>query len=152
MNLAQVTAMVARVVRGMSQSLGCSVSKVTCMVADRMQTMQMKKRRSDVKLSSHGSDSGESALVSVVCDTAATMPVAGADLSGVVSGLKKVPVSVRLDTAQGTAVITEAVDIPKSKGLMDKALVVDNCSRSLCSMVTVCESKNLGFEIDAGRH
>ena len=70
-----------------------------------------------------------------------------ADLSGVVSGLKKVPVSVRLDTAQGTAVVTEAVDIPKSKGLMDKALVVDNCSRSLCPVlvvtVPVCESKNL---------
>ena len=46
--------------------------------------------------------------------------------------------------------ITEAVNIPKSKGLVDKALVVDNCSRSLCPVGTVCESKNLGFEIDAG--
>ena len=50
-------------------------------------------------------------------------------------------------TAQGTAVITDAIDIPKSKGLMDKTLVVDNCSRSLCPVlvvtVPVCESKNL---------
>ena len=38
-HLAQVTAMVARTMRGMSQPLGCGVRKVTCMVADRMQMM-----------------------------------------------------------------------------------------------------------------
>ena len=39
--------------------------------------------------------------VPVVCDTAATMPVVGADLSKVVGSFKKTKVSVSLDTANG---------------------------------------------------
>ena len=41
--------------------------------------------------------------------------------------------------------------MPNAKGLhvMDRSLVVDGCSRSLCPVVSVCESKQLGFEIDA---
>ena len=86
----------------------------------------------------------------VVCDTAATMPVVGADLAGAVGPLQKAKVSVSLDTANGLRHITEAVDVPNAKGLMDRSLVVDGCSRSLCPVVSVCESKQLGFEIDAG--
>jgi hypothetical protein len=33
---------------------------------------------------------------------------------------------------------------------MDRSLVVDGCSRSLCPVVSVYEPKQLGFEIDAG--
>ena len=33
---------------------------------------------------------------------------------------------------------------------MDRSLVVDGCSRSLCPVASVCESKQLGVEIDAG--
>ena len=42
------------------------------------------------------------------------------------------------------------MDVPNVRGLMDRSLVVDGCSRSLCPVVDVCESKQLGFEIDAG--
>ena len=49
--------------------------------------------------------------VPVVCDTAATMPVVGADLSKVVGSFKKTKVSVALDTANGLRHITEAVDL-----------------------------------------
>ena len=99
-----------------------------------------------------GSGDNASALITVpvVCDTAATMPVVGADLAGVAGALKKTKVSVSLDTANGLKHITEAVDVPNAKGLMDRSLVVDGCSRSLCPVVAVCESKQLGFEIDAG--
>ena len=62
----------------------------------------------------------------------ADMPVAGADLQGLVSTLNKTPVTVALETADGTAVVTEAVDVPNAKGLMNKSLVVKNCARSLC--------------------
>ena len=100
----------------------------------------------------HRSGDNTSALIAVpvVCDTAATMPVVGADLAGVAGALKKTKVSVSLDTANGLKHITEAVDVPNAKGLMDRSLVVDGCSRSLCPVVAVCESKQLGFEIDAG--
>ena len=64
--------------------------------------------------------------------------------------IKKTKVSVSLDTANGLKHITEAVNVPNAKGLMDRSLVVDGCSRSLCHVVSVCESKQLGFEIDAG--
>ena len=49
------------------------------------------------------SNDNASALITVpvVCDTAATMPVVGADLTGVVGALKKTKVSVSLDTANG---------------------------------------------------
>ena len=40
--------------------------------------------------------------------------------------------------------------MPNAKGLMDRSLVVDGCSRSLCPVVSVRESKQLGFEIDQG--
>ena len=85
-----------------------------------------------------------------MCDTAATMPVVGADLSGAAGGFNKTKVSVSLDTANGTKQITEAVDVPNAKGLMDRSLVVAGCSRSLCPVVAVCESKQLGFQIDQG--
>ena len=99
-----------------------------------------------------GSNDNASALITVpvVCDTAATMPVVGADLAGVAGALKKTKVSVSLDTANGLKHITEVVDVPNARGLMDRSLVVDGCSRSLCPVVSVCESKQLGFEIDAG--
>ena len=47
-----------------------------------------------------GSSDNASALISVpvVCDTAATMPVAGADLAGVAAALEKTKVSVSLLT------------------------------------------------------
>ena len=86
----------------------------------------------------------------MLCDTTATMLVVGADLSKVVGSFKKTKVSVSLDTANGLKHITEAVDVPNAKGLMDRSLVVDGCSRSLCPVVSVCESKQLGFEIDQG--
>ena len=79
--------------------------------------------------------------VPVVCDTTATMPVVGANLAGVVGPLKKTKVSVSLDTANGVRHITEALNVPNAKGLMDRSLVVDGCSRSLCPVVSVCESK-----------
>ena len=40
--------------------------------------------------------------------------------------------------------------VPNAKGLMDRSLAVDGGSRSLCPVVSVCESTQLGFEIDAG--
>ena len=49
--------------------------------------------------------------------------------------------SVSLDIANDLKHITQAVDVPKAKGLMDRSLVVDGCSRSLCPVVSVCESK-----------
>ena len=61
--------------------------------------------------------------------------------------IKKTKVSVSLDTANGLKHITEAVNVPNAKGLMDRSLVVDGCSRSLCPVVSVCESKQLGFEL-----
>ena len=49
-----------------------------------------------------GNDNASALItVPVVCDTAATMPVVGADLAGVVGALKKTKVSVSLDTANG---------------------------------------------------
>ena len=88
--------------------------------------------------------------VPVVCDTVATMPVVDADLSKAVGSFKKTKVSASLDTANGLRHIIEAVDVPNAKGLMDRSLVVDGCSRSLCPVVSMCESKQLGFEIDGG--
>jgi hypothetical protein len=93
---------------------------------------------------------GSALSVRVVCDTAATMPVAGADLQGLVGTLNKTPVTIALETADGTTIVTEAVDVPNAKGLMNKSLVVKNCARSLCHVVAVCESQSLGFQIDSG--
>ena len=42
------------------------------------------------------------------------------------------------------------MNVPNAKGLMGRFLVVDGCSKSLCHVVSVCESKQLGFEIDQG--
>ena len=78
------------------------------------------------------------------------MTVVGVDLSKVVGPFKKTKVSVSLDTANGLRHITEVVDVANAKGLMDRSLVVDGCSRCLCPVVSVCESKQLGFEIDQG--
>ena len=99
-----------------------------------------------------GSNANDNALkiVPVVCDTVATMPVVGADLSKAVGSLKKTKVSVSLDTANGLKQINEVVNVPNAKGLMDRFLVVDGCSRSLCPVVSVCESKQLCFKIDQG--
>ena len=69
---------------------------------------------------------------------------------GWLSTLNKTPVTVALETADGTAVVTEAVDVPNAKGLMNRSLVVKNCARSLCPVVAVCESQSLGFQIDSG--
>ena len=70
--------------------------------------------------------------------TAAAMPVAGADLIGALAQYVKTPVSVALDTADGTVSVTEAVDVPGARGLMQRSLVVEGCSRSLCPVVIVC--------------
>ena len=106
----------------------------------------------DIVVGKQESNVKASALITVpvVCDTAATMPVVGADLSKAVAPLEKTKVSVSLDTANGLRHITEAVNVLNAKGLMDRSLVVDGCSRSLCPVVSVCESKQLGFEIDQG--
>ena len=86
--------------------------------------------------------------VPVVCDIAAIMPVVGADMSKAVGSFKKTKASASLDSANGLRHITEAVDVPNAKGLMNRSLVVDGCSRPPCPVVSVCESKQLGFEID----
>ena len=99
-----------------------------------------------------GNNDNASTLITlpVVRDTAATMPVVGADLSRAVGSLKKTKVSVSLDIANGLKHINEVVNVPNAKGPMDRSLVADGCSRSLCPVVSVCESKQLGFEIDQG--
>ena len=81
-------------------------------------------------LGKQGSNDNASAMITVpvVCDTAATMPVVDADLSKAVGSLKKTKVSVSLVTANGPKHITEAVNVPNAKGLMDRSLVVDGCS------------------------
>ena len=93
----------------------------------------------DVGKQPAGSSDNASALITVpvVCDTAATMPVVGAALAGVGGALKKTKVSVSLDTANDLKHMTEAVDVPNAKGLMDRSLVVDGFSRSLCPVVGI---------------
>ena len=163
--VADLAGVLAQLLRGVSASCRCSVTELVSVISRRLQTMNRKTVQAG---SEHGSGKPSAnaegllskqepecggtgaALVSIVCDTAATMPVVGADMLGAVAPLNRTPVSVSLGTAQGTAVITEAVDVPDARGLMDKSLVVSGCSRSLCPVVTVCESKNLGFEIDQG--
>ena len=71
--------------------------------------LSMDKRESDVNASAL-------ITVPVVFDTAATMPVVGADLSKAVGSFKKTKVSVSLDTANGLRHIIEAVDVPNAKG------------------------------------
>ena len=58
--------------------------------------------------------------------------------------------SVSRDTANGLRHITKAMNVSNDEGLMDRSLVVDWCSGSLCPVVSVCKSKQLGFEVDAG--
>ena len=43
---------------------------------------------------------------------------------------------------------SKAVNVPNAKGPMDRYLVVGGCSGSVCPVVSVCESKQLGFETD----
>ena len=168
--VANLASMVARMLSGIASQAQCSVAAVSELLVSKLQRRRMMsaaKRSKDVPgeissaLGANGCDNvvpkqesndNASALITVpvVCDTAATMPVVGADLAGAVGSLKKAKVSVSLDTANGLRHITEAVDVPNAKGLMDRSLVVDGCSRSLCPVVSVCESKQLGFEIDAG--
>jgi hypothetical protein len=169
--VANLAGVLARLLQGMSATCNCSVSALVSVIAVRLQKMGQQKagRRSEAISGQANTDdnkvagascmlvdnraemgNSESALVSVVCDTAATMPVAGADIIGALAQCDKTPVSVSLDTAHGTVRITEAVDVPNAKGLMDKSLVVSDCQRSLCPVVSVCETRNLGFEIDQG--
>ena len=167
-NLAEV---LPRVLAGVAARACISVALVADVLSSTLQR-RMARRRNEYSHSSCGASPGTtdgvinlttgpnkggddvltgSALsVRVVCDTAATMPVAGADLQGLVSTLNKTPVTVALETADGTAVVTEAVDVPNAKGLMNRSLVVKNCARSLCPVVAVCESQSLGFQIDSG--
>ena len=153
--------MVARMLTCIASHTHCSVAAVAEVLVSKLQKIRMmsvakrsKQESGEISsaLGANGCDNSvvkqvpndkASALITVpvVCDTAATMPVVGADLAGVVGPLKKTKVSVSLDTANGVRHITEALNVPNAKGLMDRSLVVDGCSRSLCPVVSVCESK-----------
>ena len=170
--VANLASMVAKMLTGIASHTQCSVAAVAEVLLNKLQKIRKMSavKRSllrhesgdiscalsangcDIVVDKQASNDNASALITVpvVCDTAATMPVVGVDLAGVVGALKKTKVSVSLDTANGLRHITEAVNVPNAKGLMDRSLVVDGCSRSLCPVVSVRESKQLGFEIDAG--
>ena len=166
--VAHLAGILSKLLRGVSASCGCSVSELVSVIVGRLQTIKTRSEESvgdgtplgepnasavagDVNVNEADNTSADAAaLVSVVCDTAATMPVVGADLIGALAQHNKTPVSVALDTADGTVTVTEAVDVPGARGLMQRSLVVEGCSRSLCPVVTVCANQNLGFQIDQG--
>ena len=176
--VANLAEMLSRLMKGVSAACGCSVSELVGVIVSRLQKIKTRSEEligngtslSEPKDFNVGAvagnvnviepagssdsfgcaESGAAALVSVVCDTVATMPVAGADLIGALAQCDKTPVSVSLDTADGTVRVTEAVDVPSARGLMQRFLVVEGCSRSLCPVVTVCANQGQGFEIDRG--
>ena len=116
--VANLASMVAKMLTGIAFHAQCSVTavaKVLLTTLQRRREMSAKGRKSkqesgDISCADgcdvivHKQESNEaSALITVpvVCDTAATMPVVGADLSKAVDSFKKTKVSVSLDTANG---------------------------------------------------
>ena len=168
--VANLAAVLSRLLTGLAARACTSVALVADVLSSRLQRRILRRKNecshsccdtppgtTDVvkaKAGAVGCDNcgtaGSALSVRVVCDTAATMPVAGADMQELVSTLNKTPVTVALETADGTAVVTETVNVPAAQGLMDNSLVVKNCARSLCPVVAVCESQSLGFQIDSG--
>ena len=132
--VANLASMVARMLTGIASHTHFSVSAIAEVLVSKLQRIRMMsvEKRSkqesgeissalgangcDIVVDKQASNDNASALITVpvVCGTAATMPVVGADLAGVVGDLKKTKVSVSLDTANGLRHITEAVDVPNA--------------------------------------
>jgi hypothetical protein len=78
------------------------------------------------------------AVVTVVCDTGASMAVAGTDSACAQKNIRNLGVPVSLGTAKGSTTATKECDLGASS-IMSNALVVPECPRTLCPVVTVCE-------------
>ena len=159
--VAHLAEVFSRMLRGVSNACGVSVCDVAGLLTSRLQMLR-EERKSEctnvvraglnvaecsllecenklgtgkadvVNVSDDVGDCGASAMVAVVCDTAATMPVVGADLIDALASKHKSSVSVLLDTAHGTVNVDKAVDVPGARGLMDKSLVVDSVVLARC--------------------
>ena len=87
---------------------------------------------------------------SVIVDTAATRHVIGRDTLPYAVNVRPLPCPITLCTANDTVVIREQGDLPGAGVPMQGALVVRQCSKSLCAVVVACREENMSLIVDDG--
>jgi hypothetical protein len=89
-------------------------------------------------------------VYAVIADTGATVRVIGKGDASRAVNVRKLSKSVEVETAQGRVLVDSVGDLPGYGGLMDKCLMMPECSQSLMPVNTVCEEHDLGYIVDRG--
>ena len=87
-------------------------------------------------------------MPSVVVDTAATRHVIGRGTLSFAVNVRPLSSLVTLYTANGTVDVDKQGDLPGAGGLMQDALIVPCCAKSLFAAVTSCRVNNMSMIVD----
>ena len=151
--VAQLAGVLHSLITGVCHKLGVDMSTVVMALLCCIQKLLAKRQRR--RDADRGAATGGSALavsvesaIRVLMDTAATVPVVGSDLIHLARNIRPLLPALNLDTANGVVKVTEQCDLPAPHGIMDGALCVPSCARSLNPGVGTCAKYGFGLVID----